>query len=99
MVDLPADRVDLVVLEDRRVRGLLAREHDVEDRVQPGRAGQDAPELPLGNGDRMGMLSASVEDAGDQPRLAQALGVARASLLALLDLQTNAFAGHTGGEV
>jgi hypothetical protein len=44
-------------------------------------------------------LPAPVEDAGDHPRLAQALGVARTTLLALLDFQTNAFAGHTGGEV
>ena len=34
MLDLPADRIDLVLLEDRRVRRGLPLEDDVEDRVQ-----------------------------------------------------------------
>jgi len=47
----------------------------------------------------MRLLAAPVEDAGDQALLAQTPRNARAELLALLDLQLDAFSGHTGGEV
>jgi hypothetical protein len=43
----------LVLLEDRRVRGLLAYEDDVEDRVQPAAAGEDATKLPFRHADRV----------------------------------------------
>ena len=99
VVDLPADRIDLVVLEDRRVRRLLPRQDDVEDRVQPVAAGQHAAQLALGHADRVRLVPAPVEDAGDQAVLAQPARLAGAALLALLHLETDPFAGHTGGEV
>jgi hypothetical protein len=40
--DVAADRILLVVLEDRRVRSRLSFEDDVEDRVQAAGAGEDA---------------------------------------------------------
>src|SRR5581483_3315086 len=96
--DLPANRVDLVVLEDRRVRRLLALEHDVEDRVQPMTAGEHAPQLALRHADWMRLVPATVEDARDDPVAAQPPGLARPAQLALLHLQTNPLAGHSGGE-
>ena len=66
------DRILLVLLEDRRARRLLAVERDVEDRVQARTARQRAPELALGDGKRVRFLPAPVEDAGNQPLLAQA---------------------------
>ena len=80
VVDLPADRIDLVVLEDRRVRRLLALEHDVEDRVQSGGAGQHAAELALGHGDRVRLVPAPVEDAGDHPRFRAGAATSREPL-------------------
>jgi len=99
VLDLPSDRVDLVLLEDRRVRRRLAVEDDVEDRVQTVTAGEHATKLALGNADRVRLLPLSVEDAGDLPTLAQAARLARPALLTLLHLQTNTLAGHNGGEV
>ena len=81
------------------MRRLLAREHHVEDRVQAVSARQHPPQLTLGNADRVRLLPAPVEDAGDHAVLAQAARVAGAPLLALLHLETDPFAGHTGGEV
>ena len=52
------DRIELVLLEDRRVGGLLALEDDVEDRVQAVVARQHAPELALRDADRMRLLPA-----------------------------------------
>src|SRR5581483_11364521 len=46
--DAFAERVDLVVLEDRSVRRLLARKDDIEDRVQAVFARQDVPEIACG---------------------------------------------------
>ena len=99
MLDLPADRIDLVLLEDRRVRRGLPLEDDVEDRVQAVTARQDAPELTLLHADRVGLVPAPVQDAWDVALLAQAPRVAGSPLLALLYLETDSFAGHTGGEV
>ena len=89
----------LVVLEHGRMRRLLTGEDDVEDRVQAGVAGQRAPELALGHAERMGRLAAPVEDAWDEPLVAQAPRVRRTAALALGDFQLHAFAGHLGGEV
>jgi hypothetical protein len=60
---------------------------------------QHAAQLALVNGDRMRLVASAVEDARDQPVLAQAPRLAGAPLLALLHLETNSFSGHTGGEV
>src|SRR6266540_6324830 len=96
-VDQPTlDRILLKLLQDRGVRRLLALEHDVEDRVQAGVARQHAPEVALGYGDRM-RLRAAVEDTRNQAPLAQAPRFARALALALGNLETDPFTGHTGG--
>jgi hypothetical protein len=92
-----ADRILLVVLEDRGVRRLLPLEDDVEDRVKPALSRQDAAELALGDADRVRLLAAAVEDAGDEALTAQAPSVGRATVLALLHLQLDSFAGHFGG--
>ena len=73
--------------------------HDVEDRVKAVAAREHAPKLALLDTDRMRCVPAPVEDAGDQALLAQAPRRAGAPLLALLYLETDPFAGHTGGEV
>src|SRR5207248_271827 len=91
--ELPADRIVLVLLEDRRVRRLLILEHDVEDRVHARRAGEYAAQVPLGNDDRV-RLPVPVEDAWDQTLTAQALRLAGSEPLALANLQFDAFTGH-----
>jgi hypothetical protein len=80
------------------VRRLLAGQDDVEDRVQAMAAGEHAPQLALGDADRVRLLAVPVENAGDDPGTAQPPGLARPALLALLNFQTDPFAGHTGGE-
>ena len=96
--DRAADGVLLVVLEDGVMRGLLALDHDIDDPVQPGRAGQGDPQLALT--DDEGLVGLAVEHAGDEPLTAQALDVAGAELIgaALLDLESDSVPGH-GGEV
>jgi hypothetical protein len=94
-----ANRVLLVVLEDRGVRRLLALEDDVENRVQAARAGQDAAQLPLGDADRMRRVPASVQDTRDQTLPAQPTGRGGTARLALADFQLDSFSGHSGGGV
>ena len=96
--DRSADGMLLVVLEHGVMRGLLALDHDIDDPVQPGRAGQGDPQLPLA--DDEGLVGLAVEHAGDQPLTPQALDVAGAELIgaALLDLESDSVPGH-GGEV
>ncbi len=62
-------------------------------------ARQHAPELAFLDTDRVRLLAAPIEDAGDHPVLAQPPGLPRPAVLALLNFQTDPFAGHTGGEV
>ena len=81
--DMTAELVHLVVLEDRRVRAALAVDLDVEDGVQPTCAGQRTTQFALLDADRMGLLSASVEDAGDHSFTPQAPCVAGSPALAL----------------
>ena len=69
--DRPADRILLVLGEDRRVDGLLSLEDDVEDRVQARRPGHRGPQVLLGDRDRPRM-ALPVEDAGNEPLGAQA---------------------------
>ena len=96
--DTAAHGIDLVLLEDRRVRLTLAVDLDVEDRVQPAPAGQRAAELPLGDGDR-DRLAVAVEDARHESLLAEAARLGRAETLALDDDELGAFSGHSGAGV
>jgi hypothetical protein len=89
----------LVILEDRRVSGLLALEGDVEDRVKTLSAGQHPAQLALGHADRVRLLAAPVEDARNQPLLAQAARLGGAAALALLYLQLHSLAGHRRGSL
>ena len=96
--DRSADGMLLVILEDGVMRRLLAIDHDIDDPVQPGRAGQGDPQLPLA--DDEGLVGLAVEHARDEPLAAQALDVAGAELIgaALLDLESDPVPRH-GGEV
>src|SRR5262249_2969233 len=96
--DVTAKRILLVVLEDRRVRRLLSFEDDVENRVEAARARQDAAKLALRDADGVRLLAVAVEDAGDEPFVAEAPSARRAAVFPLLDLQFHAFAGHRGVE-
>ena len=90
--------MDLVLLENRRVRLSFAVDLDVEDRVQAGRTGERAPELALGDADR-DRLAVAVEDARHEPLLAHTARLGRAEPLALRDHQFRPFSGHSGGGV
>ena len=90
--------IDLVLLEDRRVRLALAVDLDVEDRVEARGAGERAAELALLDGDR-DRLAAAVENARHEALLAQAARLGRAERLALRDEQFRPFSGHSGGGV
>jgi hypothetical protein len=60
------------------------------------------PRIPLRktlNRTTLRLDPAPVEHARDEPFLAQAPRLAGSAMLALLHLETNSFAGHTGGEV
>ena len=98
MDQVPAHGMHLVVLEDRRVRGRLAVERDVEDCVEAVVAGEHAPELALVDAERMRLVPAPVEDAGNQPLTPHAPRVAGSPTLALAHGQLYSLAGH-GGEV
>ena len=88
-----ADRVTLVVLEDRVVRRRLALDHHVDDRVEARRPGEGRAELALTDEDRA-RVALAVEDARHQPLLAEAAHAARADLVgpALGDLERDAVA-------
>jgi hypothetical protein len=96
VAEVTADRVALVLLEDRRVRRRLPLEHDVEHGVEPGRPGQSGAKLPLADRERLRRRTA-VEDARDEALLAQAPGLGRAEPAAFLHLETKPVAGHGGG--
>ena len=97
--DAAAERILLVGLEDRVVRGLLAVEDDVEDRVQPAGPRERAPELALLDAEGMRRLPAPVEDARNEPLPPQPPRLRRTAALAVLDLQPDPFAGHSGAQV
>ena len=67
----------LIVLENSRMRRLLAGQDDVENCVEAGIARQRAPKLAFGHAERVWRLAAPVEDAGDEPLVAQAPRVAQ----------------------
>ena len=92
--DRAANVVELVLLEHRRV-GLAAVDHDVEHGVQPARAGERVAQVALGDRDRVRLLAA-VEDAGDQPLLAQAPRLGRAEDGTILNEQFDALTSHGG---
>ena len=75
--DRAADRILLVLGENRRMHGRLTLDDDVENRVEPRRAGHDRAKLPLGNDDRA-RVTLPVQNAGDEPLRAEAPGVTRA---------------------
>ena len=81
------------------MRRLLPRQNDAEDRVEAVVTREHAAQLALRYGDRVRLVPAPVEDTGDQAVAAQAARLAGPALLALLHLETNALAGHNGGEV
>ena len=90
-----ADRMLLVLLEHRVVRRLLPLDHDVDDRVQPRRVGERRPQVALLDEDRAGVTLA-VEDAGNEPLLAEAANATRADLVGIAggDLESDAVARH-----
>ena len=92
--DVPANRILLIILEDRCVRRGLPFEDDVEDRVEPAGAGQDPAQLTLGHGDGVGLLALAVEDARDKTFLAQAPSVGGTTPFALSNLQLDPFSRH-----
>ena len=93
---MPADRVALVLLEDRGVHLGLTLQNDVEHRVQPRGASQRGAKLTLADGE--GVRSRlPVEDAGNEPLLAQATGLGRAEPRTFLHFETKSVAGHGGG--
>ena len=91
--------IELILLEHGVMRGLLAVEDDVEDRVEAVLAGQHAAKLALLDGERVGVLAAAVENAGNEPVGAQPPRVGAPRLLAWLDVQLDPLAGHFGGQV
>ena len=95
---VPAHLVDLVVLEDRRVRAACAVDLHIENRVESGRARQGTPKLPLLDGERH-RLTAAVQDARDEAAGSQAPRLARSETVALVDAQLGALSGHSGGGV
>ena len=96
VADVAADRIPLVLLQDRRMRGALALEHDVEHGVQPRGAGEGGAELALADRERL-RGRAPVEDAGNEALLAQAPRLGRAEPAPFLHLETKSVAGHGGG--
>ena len=93
-----AQRILLILLEDRRMRGLLPGEHDVENRVEAAGAAERAAQLALRDTDRV-RLRAPVEDARDETLLAQAPGLPRTDAVALPDFQLDPLSRHFGGGV
>ena len=94
--DRAADRILLVLGEDRGMDCLLPLDDDVEDRVQPRRARHRRPKLALGDDDRA-RVTLPVQDAGDQPLRAKAPGAARADVLALAHFELQPVSRHGGG--
>ena len=93
--DLAAHLVALVLLEDRRV-SRAAVDLDVEHGVRPGRARERRPQVALGDRDR-DRLGPPVEDARDQPLLAQAARLRRPEQGPLRNNELDALSGHSGG--
>ena len=94
--DRSANRILLVLREDRRMDRRLALDHDVEDRVQSRGARHGRPQLALGDDDRA-RVALPVEHAGNEPLRAQAPGLARAEFLALAHFELQPVSGHGGG--
>jgi hypothetical protein len=67
-----ADRVELVLLDDRVVRLLLPLKDDVEDGVEAVIAGQRLAQLTFFDGERMRLVAVPIEDSRDEPSRTQA---------------------------
>ena len=91
--------IELILLENCVVRGLLSVEDDVEDGVEAVLAREDAAELALLDRERMRLLAGSVKDAGDETVRAKAARNGTARLLARLHVKLDSLTGHTGGQV
>jgi hypothetical protein len=96
--DAAAHGIDLVLLEDRRVRAALAVDLDVEDRVQAAGARERPAQLALLDADR-DRLAGAVEDTRHDSLLTQAARLGRAEPLAVGDDELGAFSGHSGAGV
>ena len=92
-------RIQLVVLEDRVVGGLLPLEDDVEDGVQAVIPREDAAEITLLDRERMRLLPGAVENARDHSARTQPPRDGAARLLARFDVELDALTGHSGGQV
>ena len=89
----------LVVLEHGRASSPLPIDHHVENGVQAAVTGEHPAQLPLGHGERMRRLAATVQNAWDQALPAQTARVGRTAPFALLDFQLDSLTSHDGGEV
>ena len=94
--DRAADRILLVLGENRRMHGRLALDHDVENRVEPRRADHDCAKLPLRHDDRA-RVTLPVQNAGDEALRTEAPGVTRAEILALANFELQPLSRHGGG--
>ena len=94
--DRAADRILLILGENRRMHGRLALDDDVEDRVKPRRAGHRRAKLPLGNDDRA-RVTLPVQNARDEALRAEAPGATRAEILALANFELQPVSRHGGG--
>ena len=94
--DGAADRILLVLGEDRRMHGLLALDDDVEDGVEPRRARHRRTKLPLRHDDRA-CMTLPVQDAGDEALRAEAPSATRADVLALAHFELQPVSRHGGG--
>ena len=94
--DGAADRILLILGENRRMHGRLTLDHDVENRVEPRRARHDRAKLPLRNDDRA-RVTLPVQNAGDEALRAEAPGVTRAEFLALANFELQPLSRHGGG--
>ena len=90
-----ADRVPLEVLENCVVRGRLALDDDVDDRVEARGARQRGAKLPLLDDDRARM-TLPVQHAGNEALLAETADATRADLVGVAfgNLESDALARH-----
>jgi hypothetical protein len=98
MQESALDGMALVVLEDRRVRFLLLADDYVEDCVRPVLAGERVAQLRLGHDECTRLECAPVENARNQPLLAQAPIGSATALRSFLKLELYSLSSH-GAEV
>ena len=93
-----ANRIALIVLENRRVGLLLVADDDVEDRMTAVRSGQRVAQIRLGHNERACIGGASVDDPGHEPLPAQAPIGSATALRSFLNLELYSLSCH-GAEV